>query len=95
MERGKHRYAFLSSGSNNVVKRGSGTLYGLHGVLGAGGTIRIHDAHSFGQGVLDLNSSSSNTLGNFGIGLTDGIGLDTGLVVAYTSNTSGITIEYE
>ena len=94
-ERGKHRYAFLSSGSNNVVKTGAGSLYGLHGVLAAGGTIRVDDAHSFNAGVLDLNATGSNTVGRFGIGLTDGIGFNTGIVVAFSSNTAGMTVEYE
>ena len=93
--RGVHRYAFLSSGSNNVVKADVATLYGLHGVLAAGGTIRVDDTHSFNQGVLDLNATGSNTIGRFGIGLIDGIGLNSGLVVAFSSNTSGITVEYE
>jgi hypothetical protein len=93
--RGAHSYVFLSSGSNNVVKRAPGSLYGLHGVLAAGGSIRIDDAHSFNQGVLDLNAVGSNTMGRFGIGLVDGIGFDSGLVVAFSSNTAGVTVEYE
>ena len=94
-ERGRHKYAFLSSGSNNVVKADVASLYGFHGVLPAGGTIRVDDAHSFNQGVLDINAVGSNTVGRFGIGITNGIGLNTGLVVAFSSNTSGITVEYE
>ena len=94
-ERGKHKYVYLSSGSNNVAVTGSGSLYGLHGVLAAGGTVRIDDAHSFNQGVLDINATGSNTVGRFGIGVTNGIGFNTGLVVAFTSNTAGVTVEYE
>lgn len=94
--RGKARYAYLASGSNNMVKQGAGTLYGLYGVLAAGGSIRVDDSHRFPQGVLNLNATSSNTIGYFGTGPTAvGLGFDTGLVVAFTSNTSGITVEYE
>lgn len=95
-ERGKAKYGYLSSGSNNVVKTGTGTVYGFYGVLNTGGTIWAVDAHSFPQGVLDLNSTSSNTIGKFGTGpLNPGIGFDAGLVVAFSSNVSGITVEYE
>lgn len=97
-ERGKASYAYLSSGSNNVVLRQKGTLYGVYGSLATGGLLRIDDAHSFPQGVLNLNAAGgSNTVlhtdetGN----LYPGIGLNAGLVVAFTSNTTGITVAYE
>jgi hypothetical protein len=60
------------------------------------GVVRIDDAHSFGQGVLDINASTSNTVGRFVNGsLERGIGLNSGMVVAYSSNTAGLTVEYE
>ena len=97
-ERGKARYSYLSSGSNNVLKTASGTLYGVYGSLAAGGLLRVDDSHSFPQGVLNLNAAGgSNTIlhtdetGN----LYPGIGFDTGLVVAFTSNTTGITVAWE
>lgn len=95
-ERGKTKYAFLSSGSNNVVKRGPGTLYGIHGTIASGGLVRVDDSHSFAQGVLNLNATSSNTIGAFGTGsIEPGIAFDTGLVVAFSSNTTGLTVAYE
>lgn len=97
-ERGKAKYAYLSSGSNNVVTRSPGTLYGVHGSLGTGGLVRIDDSHSFPQGGLQLNQSGgSNTIlhsdetGSF----YPGIGFNAGLVVAFTSNATGITVVYE
>jgi hypothetical protein len=97
-ERGKAKYAYLSSGSNNVVVQAPGTLYGVYGSLAAGGLVRIDDSHSFPQGSLNLNTAGgSNTIlhtdetGN----LFPGIGFNAGLVVAFTSNTTGITVAYE
>lgn len=96
-ERGKSKYAYLASGSNNVVKTGPGTLYGIHGVLNSGGQVRIDDSHSFPQGVLNINATSSNTIGLFSTtgSITPGIAFDTGLAVAFSSNTLGLTIQYE
>ena len=94
-ERGKARYAFLSAGSNNVIATRPITLYSVHGT---GGVVRIDDAHRFPQGVLDLNASSSNTVGHFTppTVFAEGLGLDTGLVAAFaTASNSGITIEWE
>ena len=95
-ERGKALYAYLSSGSNNVVKRAPGTLYGVY--TAGTGLVRFDDTHSFGQGVLNLNSASSNTIGYFPSGdLGRGIGFNAGLVAAFStaSNTAGVTVEYE
>lgn len=95
-ERGKAKYAFLSSGSNNVVVTTPGTLYGIHGAITAGSFVRVDDAHSFPQGVLNLNASSSNTIGHLAIGsLYPGIGFNAGLVVAFASNSGGLTVVYE
>lgn len=89
-------YAYLSSGSNNVVVRRPGALYSINGSLLAGGTVRVDDAHSFPQGALNLNASTSNTVGYFAPPARfDGVGFNAGLVVAFTSNTNGVTVEYE
>ena len=92
-ERGKARYTYLSSGSNNVVQRTSGTLYGIYG---SAGVVRIDDTHALAQGAFNFNASASNTVGYFpaNTDLGVGIGLNTGLVVTFTtaSNTAGITV---
>ncbi len=94
-ERGKARSTFLSSGSNNVVLRAPGTLYGVY--FAGTGAVRIDDSHSFAQGALDLNATSSNTLGRFANGaIVPGIGFNTGLVAAFaTSSNTGVTVVYE
>ena len=95
-ERGLAKYAYLSSGSNNVVTRTPGTLYGVY--TGGTGHVRIDDAHSFPQGALNLNASTSNTIGIFPSGtLGVGIGFNGGLVVAFASasNANGVTVVYE
>ena len=95
-ERGKALYAYLASGSNNVIKASAGTLYGVY--TAGTGLVRFDDTHSFAQGVLNLNSASSNTIGYFPSGdLSRGIGFNTGLVAAFAtaSNTAGVTVEYE
>lgn len=93
-ERGKSSFAYLASGSNNVVSRTPGTLYSISG---SGGYVRVHDAHTFAQGVLDMNAASSNTVGVFSVPTTfgRGLGLNTGMVVAFSSNSLGVTVEYE
>ena len=93
---GRSLYKFISAPSNTVVKQGYGILHSITGTFPSGGTVRIDDSHSFGQGVLNINASSSNTVGIFGGSTTfgQGLGLNTGLVVAVSSNAS-ITIEYE
>lgn len=95
MERGKHLYVAISTPSNQVVLQRPGTLYSVTGTFPAGATVRVDDAHSFNQGVLNINASSSNTVGHFGGTTTGlGIGLNTGLVVAVSSNAA-VTVEYE
>lgn len=95
-ERGKSRYAYISNTSNTVVKAAFGTIYSITGTFPAGALVRVDDTHSFAAGVLDINAKSSNTVGAFSAAtvFTNGIGLNTGLVVAVSSNAS-ITIEYE
>lgn len=91
------KYAYISAPSNTVVKTGPGRLYSVTGTFLAGTIVRADDTHRFGQGVLDINAVSSNTIGAFG-GTTTfsplGIGFDTGLAVAVSSNAK-VTIEYE
>ena len=99
-ERGKALYSFLSSGSNNVVLTRPGTLYSIHTSGIGGGLVRLDDSHRFPQGVLNLHETatlSSNTVGVFTgtVEFKEGIGLNTGLVVAYTSNTAGVLVEYQ
>lgn len=95
-ERGKARYAFLASGSNNVVATTPGTLYGIQGAITAGSFVRVDDSHRFPQGVLNLNATSSNTLGQLPVGTySPGIAFNTGLVVAFASNSGGLTVIYE
>lgn len=94
-ERGKHKYAYISATSNTVVKAAAGTLYGITGTAPAGTLVRIDDTHRFGQGVLDINAVSSNTVGAFAVpSYFDGLAVDTGIAVAVSSNAK-VTIEYE
>ena len=94
-ERGKARYAFISATSNTVVATKPSTLYSITGTFPAGAAVRVDDSHTFAQGVLDINATSSNTVGRF-VQTTfgRGLGLNTGLVVAVSSNAA-VTVEYE
>jgi len=97
-ERGKALYSVSSVGSNTVAKRAPGSLYSITTSGVAGSIVRIDDAHSFNQGVLDINASSSNTIGRF-LGSVNtvfgkGIGFNTGLDFAASSNST-VTLEYE
>ena len=96
MSRGRASYKYISATSNTVVKTGYGTIYSITGNFPTGTIVRVDDAHSFNHGVLDLNATSSNTIGRYGSNTTFGVGLglNTGLVVAVSSNAS-ITVEYE
>ena len=95
-ERGKLRYTYLSSGSNNVVATKASTLYGIYG---SAGVVRVDDTHALAQGAFNFNASASNTVGFFTapVNLAPGIGLNTGMVVTFTtaSNTAGVTVVYE
>ena len=93
---GRSSYSF-SSGSNTVAKRGMGTLWSISHSGIAGTVVRVDDAHSFNQGVLNLNATSSNTIGRFGDANTqfpNGIGFNSGLVFAASSNST-VTVEFE
>ena len=95
MERGKHRYHYVSAPSNTVVKAGPGSLYSITGTWPAGAMARVDDTHRFGQGVLDVNARSSNTIGAFSANTVFvGLGFSTGLAVAVSSNAS-VTVEME
>lgn len=95
-ERGTARYKYISSTSNTVVRTGPGTLYSISGTFPSGAAVRIDDAHTFGQGVLDINAKSSNSVGLFSAStvFVRGIGIDVGIAVAVSSNAA-VTIEYE
>lgn len=95
-ERGKHAYAYISTPSNTVLRTIPGTLYAvLIGANSAGGTVRLDDTHRFQAGTVSASATSSNTIGLFTSSVSDlGIGFNTGLVVAVSSNAS-VTIEYE
>ena len=95
-ERGKSRYAYISAPSNTVLSTRAGTLYSITGTFPAGSIVRVDDTHSFAQGVLDINAKSSNTVGAFSAATVfgQGLGLNTGLVVAVSSNAA-VTVEYE
>lgn len=87
-ERGKARYTFISSGSNTTVQSGAGTLYRVISSNPSGGTVRIDDSVSLGQAP-DLNSTGTATIVNVGAASIDfgpGIGFNTGLTLAASSN---------
>lgn len=88
-------YKYISAPSNTVVKTGYGRLYSITGNFPSGSVVRVDDAHTFNQGVLDINAASSNTVGRFGANTRfEGLGVNTGIVVAVSSNAA-VTIEYE
>ena len=95
-ERGKARYKFISAGSNTSVKDGYGTLYRILSSNPSGGTIRVDDAIDLGAAP-NLNATGSDTIVNHGAAELDfgpGIGFNTGLTVAASSNAK-LTIVYE
>lgn len=93
---GRARYAYISATSNTVVSTTPGSLYSITGNFPSGTIVRIDDTHRFGQGVLDINAVSSNTIGAYGASTVfgQGLGYATGLAVAVSSNAK-ITIEYD
>lgn len=104
MERGKVRTYLISVGSNTRVKTGSGSLYGIHGYIPEGGTVRVDNSLDLGA-VPDYNNSvtSNATIASYGptaaagvfnVVFTPGVGFDDGLVVAATSNAR-FTVNYE
>lgn len=102
-ERGKAQSITLSAGSNQRIKAGSGTLYGLYGWVANGSSVKAENSLNLGA-TPDLNSVTSNTTlvfygptsaaGTLALTFTPGIGFDAGLVVAGTSNAR-ISVIYE
>lgn len=101
MERGKARSYLIAAGSNTVVKRSPGSLYGVHATGVNGGSIRLENGEL--GAALDLYSVNSNTtigiIGTFAaatpysVTFTPGIGFDT-LHVGASSNVR-FTVAYE
>lgn len=92
---GRAQYTYISATSNQVVRTRPGKLLGVVGGFAGGGQVYINDAHTFGQGVLNHNAVSSNTVGKFTAPVTGlDIGLNVGLAVSVTSNAT-ITIVHE
>lgn len=86
---------YISAPSNTVVKTGYGRLYSITGTFPSGSIVRVDDTHSFGQGVLNINATSSNTIGKFNANTKfEGLGVNTGIVVAVSSNAD-VTIEFD
>jgi len=95
-ERGKAKYAYISAGSNTTVKSGYGTLYRVLSNNPTGSTIVLDDSVSLGQ-TPNFNSATAGTIGNLGGALLDygpGVGFNTGLTVAASSNAR-LTVVYE
>jgi len=101
-ERGKARYTFISAGSNTLVKSGAGTLYRVAVLPANGAVVRIDDSTDLGA-TPDLNASGTATIAYSGvfastapgtIDLGPGIGFNSGLVLAATSNAK-LTVVWE
>ena len=101
--RGTARTYTSAVGSNYLIKRGSGSLYAVHGFIPQGGSVILTNTNDLGAAP-NLNAVSSNaTMGYYGpvtaagvfsISFAPGAGFDDGLVVAATSNARA-TIVYE
>lgn len=99
---GAHSYT-SAVGSNWRVKSGSGSLYGIHGFIPNGGSVKAENTSSLGA-TPDLNAVTSNATmayygpvtaaGTFNMVFQPGVGFDDGLVVAATSNAR-FTVVYE
>ena len=103
MERGKARYTYISTGSNTTVKSTPGTLYRVVGSHAAGGTVLVDDSAGGIGANPNFNSAAptSTLIGSFGtlatatvVDLGPGIGFNTGLTVAASSNAH-VTVVYE
>lgn len=83
-----HQYTMTSTPSNQVVLTRPGRLHGiLLQAVPAGATIRVDDTVRFAQGTVSAVSTGSNTVGLFTSSIAGlDIGLNTGLVVALSSN---------
>ena len=101
--RGTARTYTSAVGSNYLIKRGSGSLYAIHGFIPQGGSVKLENVNDLGA-TPNLNAVSSNATvayygpvsaaGVFSVLFTPGVGFDDGLVVAATSNARA-TIVYE
>lgn len=104
MDRGRARTYTSSVGSNYLVKRGSGSLYAVHGFLPAGGSVRLDNATGLGAAVDFYSVASNVSMAYYGPAPTGGAifstsfgpgaGFDDGLVIAGTSNAR-TSIVYE
>lgn len=95
-ERGKAKYAYISAGSNSLVKSGAGTLYRIRSSNPSGGTIRVDDATDLGAAP-NLNTDGASTIYRDAAAdndFTPGLGFNTGLVIAASSNAR-LTVVYE
>jgi hypothetical protein len=101
-ERGKAKYAYISAGSNTAVKSSPGTLYSITVSAGNGATVVVDDSAGGIGTTPNYNTDPTSTLiGRFGLFaatpttlMFDGIGFNTALHVAATSNAR-LTVEYE
>lgn len=107
-ERGKHRSTYIADGSNTTIKSGAGSLYTVHVMPGHGSTLMLVDSTNLGTSP-DLNSDSlTGIIGRIGSWSTssngvspfpdriafDGLGFNTGLTIAATSNAR-VVVEWE
>lgn len=92
----KHLYTLVSTPSNQVVLTRPGVLHAvLVNAVPAGATVRIDDTQRFAAGTVSASATSSNTVGQFTSSVWGlNIGLNTGLVVAASSNGVA-TLVYE
>lgn len=99
-ERGKALYATLSTGSNTNVKSGAGTLYAVHVFPANGSSVRIEDAtdlgaapnlNTSGTSTIELQSGYTSATPAF-VGFGPGVGFNTGLTIAATSNARVVAI---
>ena len=101
--RGTARTYTSAVGSNYLIKRGSGSLYAVHGFIPQGGSVKLENTADLGA-TPNLNAVSSNATmayygpvtaaGVFSVNFSPGVGFDDGLVIAATSNARA-TVIYE
>lgn len=94
-ERGKASYTFISAGSNTSVKSTAGTLYRIISSNPTGSVVRVEDGD---MGTTpNFNTFDTDTIalsGGSPLDFGPGVGFNTKLVVAATSNAR-LTIVYE
>jgi hypothetical protein len=103
IQRGGARTYTSAVGSNWRVKTGSGSLFGIHGYIPNGGSVKAENTLNLGT-TPDLNAVTSNATlayygpvtaaGTFNVFFEPGVGFDDGLTVAATSNAR-FTVIYE